>query len=84
MMAADDLLIQQINFRPDGVIEIAYSEDNDMSERVAIIKTLMFDETLLTDQVREVQDNIVDLIYAAIEKLRNPPLTRPSGLVGRG
>lgn len=80
-MAAGDLLIQQVNFRPDGVIEVAYSDENDVSERVAIIKTLMFDATLLEDDVRELQETLVDLIYRAIEKLRNPPLTRPSGLI---
>lgn len=82
-MAAGDVLIQQINFRPDGIIEIAYSEDNDMSDRVAIIKTLMFDAALFEADVRELQDSLTDLIYRAIEKLRNPPMTRHSGLVSR-
>ena len=71
--------VQAIAFG-DGVVRIEYAEAHDLSDNVAVIKTLMFQEAMLEDDVTSILSDIDDLIDAAIDKLRNPPMTRPSGL----
>lgn len=69
-------IIQSYSLR-DGVVEIQYAEGYDQSDNVAVFKVLMFNASILEDLVGELMSDMDDLVDAAIEKLRNPPLTRP-------
>lgn len=74
------ILVNAISFRGDGVIEIQYMENSDQGDHVALMKALMFEKNLLDPQVDELLSDITDIIELALDKLKNPPMTRPSGL----
>lgn len=71
-------LVQGVSFR-DGVTEIQYVEPYDQTDHIAVVKSLMFDASVLPDQVEALISDLEDLVSAVIDVLRDPPLTRPSG-----
>ncbi len=71
-------IVQGISFR-DGVTEIQYVEPYDQSDHIAVVKQLMFDDSVCSDQLDALVSDLEDLVDAVIDVLRDPPMTRPSG-----
>ena len=71
-----EMKITGIAFRDDDVIEIQYSEFHDQGDHVVLMKALMFDGKILEAQVKEFVSDAVDLVYAALDNLRNPPILK--------
>lgn len=69
--------IRSITFQEPNVVEIQYLEEYDISDRAAIIRTLVFEAGLVEEPVKELISDIQDLIDVAIDKLRNPPAVKP-------
>jgi len=71
-----EMTISSISFRDDGIIEIQWSEHQDQGDHVVLMKAIMFDKTIVEEQVREFISDAVDLVYAALDNLRNPPILK--------
>lgn len=72
------LVIQRVDFRPDGIVEISYSEGHDQGEHVAMVRILLVEANQFEPQVTGLLEDVTELIDLAVNKLRNPPMTRPS------
>lgn len=68
--------IQSVQFRPDGVVEIAYSEPGEQGDHIAVMRIVMFDETEAGAMLVEVQDTLADLLDAMLIKMKAPPRRR--------
>jgi len=73
-----EMTINSITFRDENIVEIQYSEHQDQGDHVVLMKALMFERTIVPEQVAELLSDAVDLVYAALDNLRNPPLLRHS------
>ena len=71
-----EMTISSISFRDDGIIEIQWSEHQDQGDHVVLMKAIMFDKTIVEEQVTEFISDAVDLVYAALDNLRNPPILK--------
>lgn len=77
--------IRSLTFQEPNIVEIQYLEEYDISERAAIIRTLVFEAGLVEEPLKELISDIHDLIDVAIDRLRNPPsLHGRSGPIAEG
>lgn len=70
-----DLLVQSVTFRPDGLIEITYSEERERSKYASIIRTMLVERRLFEEEVRALESDIRDLVDEGYVLLRDPPKT---------
>lgn len=76
-MSDKQIQIQNVAFRPDGIVEVTYSEPHDMSDHIGLVKLLMFDATIVENELDELGEFLIDLVDTVMVKLRNPPETKP-------
>lgn len=69
--AAKDVVVTSIAFG-DGVVEIAYFENKDQSERAGIMKSLIMDRNLVRDDIEEVLDILQDIVDKGLLEIRSP------------
>lgn len=71
----EDVMVQSVTFRPDGLLEITYSESRERSNYASIIRTMLVERRLFEEDVRNLESDIRDLIDEGYVLLRNPPTT---------
>lgn len=71
------LEIHAVMFRPDDQLEITYQETRDRSDTVTVIRTVLIDSKTFRRAIAEIEENLVELVDAALLALRNPPDTEP-------
>lgn len=72
-----DVTIQNVAFRPDGLIEITYTEARELTEEVAVVRTVMFvRDAVPAIDLDDLADSLQQLVDAALIRLRNPESTR--------
>lgn len=64
--------VQQISFRPDGIVEISYVDPLDQMSDMALVKVLMFDADRGGRLLQEVRISILDLLDEMLRELRRP------------
>lgn len=69
--------VHSIMFRPDGLVEITYAEEYELSPHVSIVKTIVLDRNEFREDVDDLEIAAFELVDEAIIKLRNPPKKEP-------
>lgn len=67
--------IQQVAMRPDGGVEVTYSEDRDSGPSHILLRTLVFDSQLIPTEFAEFLDDAQTMVDAALVAIRNPKPT---------
>lgn len=74
-MKHDDLNIniQHVTFRPDELVEVTYTEAHDVTDAVAVVKTIIIDSKLLDeDELVETLKTLESFVDEGLLRLRNP------------
>lgn len=84
---SEELIINNISFPQEGVIELSYSEKRDHSDFAGIVKTIFvdIDKCKVSDQVEDLTMSARDVIDMALTAIRQPPpkFTRPGRTISR-
>lgn len=83
MTYPSDIVIQNVAFRGEDVIEITYSEQREMTDQATMIRAIIFDRDTASVQVDELVDAAREAVDAALSAMRRVPDSRPSGLSHR-
>lgn len=69
----EDVLVQGISFRPDGLIELTYVEARDATETAQVFRTAIFERKLCETSLDEIESDLRDLVDEVATAIRNPP-----------
>lgn len=67
-MAYDsDVAVQSISFRPDGLVEVTYAEQRDISDSISLVKVIMYDSGFVAQaETAELLDATRELVDAVL------------------
>lgn len=77
-----DVAVQSISFRPDGIIEVTYAEQRDISDKASLIKVLMFEQEIVPVETDTVLDAIRELVDAVLIEMRDDKMKLAGRLRG--
>lgn len=69
----EDVQIQGISFRPDGLVELVYTEAREATESGQIFRTAVFEYKLCEQTLTEIEADLRDLVDEMATAIRNPP-----------
>lgn len=81
-MAYDsDVAVSSLSIRPDGLIEVTYAEQRDLSDDISIVRSVMYDSTRVASaETAELLDVLRELIDTVLSAQRENRMRRERGL----
>ncbi len=70
--------IHNILFRPDDRVEITYAEKREQSDTIAVVRTIVIDQSRFREEVSDLETEAFELVDMALEALRDPPDKEPA------
>lgn len=67
-----DVVIQSVQFSPEGLVEITFMELRDQVEGAALGKHVLVESDIFAEDVAEIITNLRDLVDEALVFIRNP------------
>lgn len=64
--------IQSLTFRTDGIVEISYVESHEQTDKMALVRVVMFSADEGGPLLSQAQEAVLDLLDGMLVKLRNP------------
>lgn len=71
------IVLQSVVMRPDGAVEVVYSDDRDIGSNAQMYRTLVFDMTEFSELLFEFSVAVEDLVDGVISQMRDTPKRLP-------